>query len=303
MQSGPLLHLNFLQLEGCASKDVQWSPMLLFASSLVSHKFVHHWLSTSRSLALFCLLSLFHMYIGFTFLLSLHCFFAGDWLLLKPNSSSNMLWNEFARVWMEIPVCLCPILMRKVWPAQLPLAKYEHASRAHEHVNQIRPTSFEHATCVWACGNIHPSIRILSLSLCSSWEYNLLSLCQSPHPPPPQTRIFQHNRYPSLAFDFLTHCDLSYQAWSIGRCMSQHHVRFCDQSWPISIRTVHGQLLAAKSWQECACLCCTTLFCFFLGDSPGQPGCWWQWRQGPGRISYTVPSCTLCDVVWGHNKT
>ena len=29
--------------------------------------------------------------------------FAGGWLLLKPNGSSDMLWNEIAQVWTEIP--------------------------------------------------------------------------------------------------------------------------------------------------------------------------------------------------------
>ena len=36
------------------------------------------------------------------------------------------------------------------------LEKYKHASQALEHVNQICPTSFQHATGVWACGNRHP---------------------------------------------------------------------------------------------------------------------------------------------------
>ena len=46
---------------------------------------------------------LFFMFqIYFPFFLRV-AFFAEGWLLLTPDSSSNMLWNEFARVWMEIP--------------------------------------------------------------------------------------------------------------------------------------------------------------------------------------------------------
>ena len=49
---------------------------------------------------------------------------------------------------------LCPILMCKVWPG-CTLAKYEHASQMHEHVNPICPTSFQHTPGMWVCGNLH----------------------------------------------------------------------------------------------------------------------------------------------------
>ena len=53
-----------------------------------------------------CLHYLFAFSFSYTrlaFLFSPRCFFAGGWLLLKPNSSSDILWNEFAWVWKVIP--------------------------------------------------------------------------------------------------------------------------------------------------------------------------------------------------------
>ena len=38
VQSGAFVVLNSFQLEGCASNDVRWSPVPLFASSLASHQ-------------------------------------------------------------------------------------------------------------------------------------------------------------------------------------------------------------------------------------------------------------------------
>ena len=47
------------------------------------------------SFLFFCILDLLSFFLHVAF-------FAGGWLLLKLNSSSDM-WNKFARVWIEIP--------------------------------------------------------------------------------------------------------------------------------------------------------------------------------------------------------
>ena len=44
----------------------------------------------------------------------------------------------------------------KSGPHSCAFGKYEHASRAHEPVNQIHPMSFQHTTGVRACGNLYP---------------------------------------------------------------------------------------------------------------------------------------------------
>ena len=116
MQSGPFVVLNCLQFEGCASSYIRWSPMPLISGefdmwSWTSHSSphckwatnaLHHWLLISRSLATFCFFSLFYILDLLSFF-SPCCFFAGCWLLLKWNRSSDMLWNEFAWEWTEIP--------------------------------------------------------------------------------------------------------------------------------------------------------------------------------------------------------
>ena len=101
MQSGPFVVLNSLQLEGCAFNDVRWSPMPLFASSFVSHKRSSPLAAHFKESCYFLFVFSFS-YTGFAFPFPPHCFFAGGWLLFKPYSSSDMLWNEFARVWTEL---------------------------------------------------------------------------------------------------------------------------------------------------------------------------------------------------------
>ena len=67
MQSGPFMVLNSIQLEGYTSKDVRWSPMLLFTSSLASHKrsspLAAHFQESCHFLFVFSFL-----YTGFAFL-------------------------------------------------------------------------------------------------------------------------------------------------------------------------------------------------------------------------------------------
>ena len=86
-------------------KVIQWhmvSPMLFFASSLVSHQRSSLLATTHFQKSCHFLLHFSFSYIGFAFFFSPSCFFAGGWLLLKPKSSSDM-WIEFPQVWMDIP--------------------------------------------------------------------------------------------------------------------------------------------------------------------------------------------------------
>ena len=79
MQSGPFMVLNSLQLEGCASNNIRWSLMLLFALSLVSHKrsspLAVHFQESCHFLFAFSF-----SYARFAFLFPLRCFFC--WRLI-----------------------------------------------------------------------------------------------------------------------------------------------------------------------------------------------------------------------------
>ena len=117
-------------------------------------------------------LLLFHIYlICFPFFHRVASF-AGGRLLLKPNHSSDMSWNEihWSRdgnswswkwgywpkygskpnkrwKWQMIAVYSCPILMHRSGPHGCALAKYEHASRACENGVGVKPNGCYHA--VW----------------------------------------------------------------------------------------------------------------------------------------------------------
>ena len=73
MQSVSFIVLNSLQHEGCASSDI-WMPMLLFTSSLVSHKRSSH-LAAHIQESCYFLFPFSFSYTRFAFLFSLHCFF------------------------------------------------------------------------------------------------------------------------------------------------------------------------------------------------------------------------------------
>ena len=119
-----------------------------------------------RSLAIFCF-SFSNTCFAFVFFsVLLFCW------RLKPNCSSNRLWNEIHRrmnrnsrsqkwrywpeygskpnkrwKWQTIAVYSCPILMHRSGPHSCTLAKYKHASRACENGVGVKPNGCYHA--VW----------------------------------------------------------------------------------------------------------------------------------------------------------
>ena len=169
MHSGPFVVLNSLQLEGCASNDVQWSPIPLFASSLVSHK---------RSLPLAAhfpepchfLFSLLHIpdllsiFLCVAFLPAATCCETNSLKYGRkfPIAKVRLLtltwtWKRTKDESSRRQVLTCGHLQCvKSGLHSCAFAKYEHASRACGHVNWIRPMSFQHATDVGVCGNLHP---------------------------------------------------------------------------------------------------------------------------------------------------
>ena len=180
--SGLFVVLNSFQLGGCAYNNVWWSPMLLFTSSLVSHKrsspLVAHFQESCHFLFLF---SFFIYRICFPF--SQHCFFC--WRLIasclsqtaaakccETNTQTKYGWKflivkvrllTLTRTWKwkkkkKRKKKVAPGVFTYVWfqcvesgPYSCALAQYEHASRAREHVNRICLMPFQHSTGVRTC--------------------------------------------------------------------------------------------------------------------------------------------------------
>ena len=105
----------------------------------------------------------------------------GYWPWLKHESETKMKVADDKRllVWFQ---CV------KSGPHGCALAKYERASRALEPVNRIRPMSFQHATGVWACGNLHPCPKCVLIK-----PPTRRGPLDSPSPPPPQMGTWFHH--------------------------------------------------------------------------------------------------------------
>ena len=110
MQSGLFVVLHSLKLAGCAFNDVRWYTMIADAALRLIVSEPQTLFTTGCSLPgvlPFSVCFLFFIYwICFPlFSALLFCWRLIQWLLHKPNSTSDVLWNKFARVWMEIPDC------------------------------------------------------------------------------------------------------------------------------------------------------------------------------------------------------
>ena len=152
--------------------DVQWSPMPLFASSLVTHKcsspLAAHFQESCHFLFVFSFSS-----SGFAFPFSLRCFFAGGCYQTAAATCCEM--NSLEHGW-KFPIAKARLLtLTQTWKQtkdessgryvftcvrfwsvksglhSCTLAKYEHASRAWESVN---PNARRHFNTPLACGRV-----------------------------------------------------------------------------------------------------------------------------------------------------